>query len=249
MEETKKYIQAFLSQNKIEVPQSKLSLFDDFAIDENNINSVKIIQENQKMIMANWKLKTRIDDIISQQILLPNGTVNKKYETKVDFIKLGWNDVIYSEIKNLEESGLDFNNEEELLFGSPLISGDLKLKLLFRIEGEAEDSKLNEKTITIIINPDPKSLWKDQESDKNDPFWKEDNVATSSNFLDKKIVIASKRGRSHANVGSFRDDDYAFKSINETGWSVLAVSDGAGSASLSRQGSKMSCDLVVSYFE
>ena len=95
MEETKKYIQAFLSQNKIEVPQSKLSLFDDFAIDENNINSVKIIQENQKMIMANWKLKTRIDDIISQQVLLPNGTVNKKYETKVDFIKLGWNDVIY----------------------------------------------------------------------------------------------------------------------------------------------------------
>lgn len=249
MEETKKYIQAFLSQNKIEVPQSKLSLFDDFAINENNINSVKIIQENQKMIMANWKLKTRIDDIISQQILLPNGTVNKKYETKVDFIKLGWNDVIYSEIRDLDDSGLEFNNEEELLFGNPLISGDLKIKLLFRIEGEAEDSKLNEKTITIIINPDPKSLWKDQESDKNDPFWKEDNVATLNDFIDKKIVIASKRGRSHANVGSFRDDDFAFKSINNTGWNVLAVSDGAGSATLSRQGSKMSCELIVSYFE
>jgi serine/threonine protein phosphatase PrpC len=249
MEECKNYIQALLSQNKIEITANKLTLFDDFATNENNINSVKIIQENQKMIMANWKLKTRIDDIISQQILLPNGTVNKKYETKVDFIKLGWNDVIYSEIIDLEDSGLEFNNEEELLFGSPLISGDLKIKLLFRIEGEAEDSKLNEKTITIIVNPDPKSLWKDQESDKNDPFWKEDNVATSSNFLDKKIVIASKRGRSHANVGSFRDDDFAFKSINNTGWDVIAVSDGAGSATLSRQGSKMSCELIVSYFE
>jgi serine/threonine protein phosphatase PrpC len=249
MEETKKYIQALLAQNKIEITTNKLTIFDDFATNENNINSVKIIQENQKMIMTNWKLKTRIDDIISQQILLPNGTVNKKYETKVDFIKLGWNDVIYSEIKDLDETGLEFNNEEELLFGSPLISGDLKIKLLFRIEGEVEDSKLNEKTITIIINPDPKSLWKNQESDKNDPFWKEDNVATSSDFLDKKIVIASKRGRSHANVGSFRDDDFAIKNINETGWSVLAVSDGAGSAILSREGSKMSCDLVVSYFE
>lgn len=249
MEECKNYIQALLSQNKIEITSNKLTLFDDFVTNENNINSVKIIQENQKMIMANWKLKTRIDDIISQQILLPNGTVNKKYETKVDFIKLGWNDVIYSEIIDLEDSGLEFNNEEELLFGSPLISGDLKIKLLFRIEGEAEDSKLNEKTITIIVNPDPKSLWKDQESDKNDPFWKKDNVATSSNFLDKKIVIASKRGRSHANVGSFRDDDFAFKSINNTGWDVIAVSDGAGSATLSRQGSKMSCELIVSYFE
>ena len=152
MEECKNYIQALLSQNKIEITANKLTLFDDFATNENNINTVKIIQENQKMIMANWKLKTRIDDIISQQILLPNGTVNKKYETKVDFIKLGWNDVIYSEIIDLEDSGLEFNNEEELLFGNPILSGDLKIKLLFRIEGEAEDSILNEKTITIIIN-------------------------------------------------------------------------------------------------
>jgi len=249
MEETKKYIQAFLSQNKIEVPPSKLSLFDEFIANETNINSVRIIQENQKMIMANWTLKNRIDDIVMQSLTLPNGTVGKKYESRIDFIELGWNDVIYSEIKDLEDSGLEFNNEEELIFGNPIISGDLKIKLLFRIEGELEESILNEKTITIIINPDPKSLWKDIESDKNDSYWKEDNVAVSSNFLDKKIVIASKRGRSHANVGSFRDDDFAFKNINETGWSVLAVSDGAGSASLSRQGSKMSCDLVLSYFE
>lgn len=249
MEDTKKYIQAFLSQNKIEVPPSKLSLFDDFIANEENINSVIIIQENQKMIMANWTLKTRIEDIILQSVSLPNGTVNKKYEAQIDFIKLGWNDVIYSEINGLEETGLEFNNEEELLFGNPVISGDLKIKLLFRIEGEVEDSKLNEKIITIIINPDPKSLWKNIESDKNDPYWKEDNAAISSSFLDKNIVIASKRGRSHANVGSFRDDDFAFKNINETGWSVLAVSDGAGSASLSREGSKLSCELVISYFE
>lgn len=122
--------------------------------------------------MKNWKLKTDIDDIISQQVLLPNATVNKKYEAKIDFVKLGWNDIVYSEIKDLEETGLEFNNEEELIFGNPLVSGDLKIKLLFRIKGEAQDSILNEKTITIIINPDPKSLWKDIESDKNAPFWK-----------------------------------------------------------------------------
>ena len=249
MEDAKKYIQAFLSQNKIEVPPSKLSLFDDFIANEENINSVKIIQENQKMIMANWTLKTRIDDIILQSVSLPNGTVNKKYESKIDFIKLGWNDVIYSEIKDLEETGLEFNNEEELLFGNPIVSGDLKIKLLFRIEGEAEDSVLNEKIITIIINPDPKSLWKDIESDKNDPYWKEDNVAISSDFLDKNIVIASKRGRSHANVGSFRDDDFAFKNINETGWSVICVADGAGGYPLTRQGSKLACESIIKYFE
>ena len=69
MEETKKYIQAFLSQNKIEVPPNKLSLFDEFIAIETNVNSVRIIQENQKMIMANWKLKTRIDDILLQSVI------------------------------------------------------------------------------------------------------------------------------------------------------------------------------------
>ena len=213
MEESKKYIQALLFQNKIEIPSSKLTLFDDFISNETNINSVKIIQENQKMIMANWTLKTRIEDIILQSVTLPNGTVNKKYETKFDFIQLGWKDIIFSEIKGVEDIGLEFNNDEDLLFGNPLISGDLKIKFLFRVEGEATDSILNEKTITIIINPDPKSLWKNIESDKKAPFWKEDNVEVSSDFMDKKIVIASKRGRSHANVGSFRDDDFAFKNF------------------------------------
>ena len=39
----------------------------------------------------------------------------------------------FDEMKDLEETGLEFNNEEELLFGNPLISGDLKLKLLYKI--------------------------------------------------------------------------------------------------------------------
>jgi hypothetical protein len=249
MEEAKKYIQALLTQNKIEVTPNKMSLFDLFVSKNENIESVRIIQENQKIIMANWKLKNRIDDILLQAVTLPNGTVNKTYESKIDFISLGWGDVVYSEIKDLEGSGLEFNNETEVLFGNPLTSGDLKIKLLFRIEGENEDSVLNEKTLTVIINPDPKSLWKDIESDKNDPYWKEDNVAISSEFLDKKIVVSSKRGRSHANVGSFRDDDFAFKNFNETGWGIVCVADGAGGYPLTRKGSKLACDSVIKYFE
>lgn len=249
MEETKKYIQAFFSQNKNEIPANYSNLFDEFITKDENINAVKIIQENQKVIMANWKLKTRINDIILQPVTLPNATVGKSYESKIDRDRFGWNDIIYLEIKDLEDSGLEFNIEENLLSGSPIVSGDLKIKFLFRVDGETEDSVLNEKMITIIVNPDPKSLWKDIESDSNDPFWKEDNVSFSGNFLDKKIVIASKRGRSHGNVGSFRDDDFSYKQINETGWNVLAVSDGAGSAVLSREGSRIACDSVISYFE
>ncbi|MEP6803866.1 MAG: PP2C family serine/threonine-protein phosphatase [Flavobacterium sp.] len=249
MDETKRYIEAFLTQNKIEIPSGKLSLFEEFITNENNVNSVKIIQENQRMIMENWKLKTRIDDIMIQAVSIPNGTVNKKYEAKIDFTKLGWEDIVAFEIKGLENTGLEFDAKEEILSGTPEISGDLKIKILFRIEDEPEDAVLNEKILTLIINPDPKSLWKNLDSDKNDPFWKEDNVAVSGKFSDKNIVVASKRGRSHANAGSFREDDFAFKSINQSGWSLLAISDGAGSARLSRKGSKIACDAVIQYFE
>ncbi|MCP2028776.1 serine/threonine protein phosphatase PrpC [Flavobacterium sp. HSC-32F16] len=249
MEETKRYIQSFLSQKKIDISADKAALFAAFASNEQNVNAVKIIQENQKMIMQNWILKNRIDDILTQTVSIPNGTVNKKYEAKIDFNTLGWNDFISFEIKGLENTGLIFDEKDELLFGIPIISGDLKITLLFRIEGEAEDTVLNEKIITLIINPDPKSLWKNIESDQKDPFWKPDNQAVTAQFLDKNIVIASKRGRSHANKGSFREDDYAFKNLKEIGWSILAVSDGAGSASLSRKGSNLACNSVIEYFE
>jgi serine/threonine protein phosphatase PrpC len=248
MEETKRYLRSFLSQHKIDISSGKTALFDAFIANEKNVNAVKIIQENQKMIMQNWILKNRIDDILTQAVSIPNGTVNKKYLAKIDFNALGWNDFISFEVKGLENTGLEFNDNDELI-GVPEISGDLKIKIVFRIEGEAEDSVLNEKTITLIINPDPKSLWKNLESDKNDPFWKPDNEVISAKFLDKNIVIASKRGRSHANVGSFREDHFAFKNLEEIGWSILAVSDGAGSARLSRKGSKIACDSVIHYFE
>lgn len=248
MRETKRYIQSFLAQKKIDIPSHKEALFADFAANEKNVNAVKIIQENQKMIMQNWILKNRIDDILTQTVSIPNGTVNKKYDAKIDFNTLGWDDVVSFEIKGLENTGLEFNENDELT-GTPCISGDLKITMLFRVEGETEDSPLNEKTLTLIINPDPKSLWKNLESDKSDAFWKADNEAVSDKFSDKNIVIASKRGRSHANVGSFREDDFAFKNLKQIGWSILAVSDGAGSAKLSRKGSSIACNAVIQYFE
>jgi serine/threonine protein phosphatase PrpC len=249
MEETKRYLRSFLSQHKIDISPDKAALFAAFAANEKNVDAVKIIQENQQMIMQNWILKNRIDDILTQTVSIPNGTVNKEYQAKIDFNNLGWNDFISFEIKGLENTGLEFNEIDELLLGIPQISGDLKIRILFKVDGEPEDSVLNEKIITLIINPNPKSLWKNIESDKDDAFWKPDNETVAAKFLDKNILIASKRGRSHANAGSFREDDFAFKNFKEIGWSVLAVSDGAGSAKLSRKGSKIACESVIQYFE
>jgi serine/threonine protein phosphatase PrpC len=48
-------------------------------------------------------------------------------------------------------------------------------------------------------------------------------------------------------VGSFREDDFAFSDL-ENGWSIAVVSDGAGSARVSRKGSAIACQGIVDYF-
>jgi serine/threonine protein phosphatase PrpC len=247
--EVKDYIISLLSKKGKIVSNEKNELIQHFSESIENITLVNQIIENQSLIMKNWEIKTRIEDIKRMSFPIQNGTVGKAYFSTIDFKQLNLTDIITEDFQGLDDIGLKFNATKDSIEGVPSVSGEKKIKFLFKIEGEPEDSELNVKEFSIIINPDPKSLWKDIESDKNDPFWKEDNISIKDNIGDKKIVISSKRGRSHANVGSFRDDDFAYKYFNNSGWTVVAVSDGAGSYSLSRKGSQIACNSIVEYFE
>ncbi len=256
MSETKQYILTLLAQRNISVIKAREVIFEEFTKDESNILAVKQIQENQKMMLDKWKLRNRITDIIDNHIVIPNATVGKPYLANVNFAKSGINDLCYVAFESLSDYGLEYNKEIETITGTPIQSGDFKIKMKFRVNGESDDSVLNEKLISFIINADPKSLWKNIPSDvdkdedwKLKNYWKPDNVVDFQPLGEKHIVVSSKRGRSHANVGSFREDDFAFKELEETGWSIISVSDGAGSAALARLGSKLACEFVVKYFE
>lgn len=249
MTEIQPYIQNLFSQKGLVISDKRQPLFEEFIQSESNQQAVKTIIEQQNYLMDKWKLKNRIEDIIALQILIPNATESKEYNAKIDFEKLGLNDLIFEEWQGLEEIGLQFDKETDTIKGIPNQSGALKFKLLFKVKGEDENSESNEKTITLVVNPDPKTLWKDIPSNKEAIFWKEDDAKAFGKLGEKHIVVASNRGRSHENVGSFRDDDFAFKYWKQTGWSVVAVSDGAGSYSLSREGSRLACNAVVNYFE
>lgn len=246
---SKDYISSLLNKRGIIIRENQKDFFDAFVFDEQNIELVNKINEYQKIIMNKWEIQSRIEDIKRMNFPIQNGTVGKEYKSLIDFKSLGLSDLIHEEFIGLEEIGLKFNKIDDLIEGNPILNGEHKIKFLFKTIGEDETNELNVKEITLIINPDPKSLWKDIESDKSDPFWKEDNVSVKDIVGEKRIVISSKRGRSHANVGSFRDDDFAYKHFNNSGWTVVAVSDGAGSYSLSRKGSQIACDSVIEYFE
>jgi serine/threonine protein phosphatase PrpC len=249
MSKTKEYIEKLFSGNNIVLNQKNKEIFEKFIIDDEIIQNVELISKLQKSIMENWKIRESINDIINNQVQIPNGTVGKNYDYKLNFFQLNWNNIIFSEFEGLDQMGLNYEKEEDRIYGNPNKNGDFKIKLKFRVKGESENSNLNEKILPLVINPNPKDLWKNIPSDTSDKFWKEDNVAIFEKLGDKNIVVASKRGRSHANVGSFRDDDFAFQYFENTGWSVVAVSDGAGSAKNSRKGSEIACNEVINFFE
>ena len=248
MSDAEQLVTKLFKSNNIHIPANRAALFKQFLQDQHNIESVNVIIENQNQLMAKWKLEDRIASIIQQPVRVLNGTIGKSYETKFDFNKFDWKDITAFQFEGLEEAGLLYDEKTKQITGIPVKSGDLKIRFQFRLEGQPEDAPFNEKIITLIINPDPKSLWKNIDSDKNDPYWKEDHITEFAPLGDRYILVSSKRGRSHANVGSFREDDYAFADL-ENGWSIVVVADGAGSAKLSRKGSAIACNSVMEYFK
>ena len=250
MEDPKIYIEAFLNQQKIVISDKQRPSFDLFLKDESIIKAVVTIKESQKLIMSKFDINNKVFEISNKQITFPNATESIPYSARLDSVKNGLEDIVYLEMEGLDAFGLVFNSETYTIEGTPIIDGDVKFIMKYRLKNEAEDSKLNEKLLSFYINKDPKKLWGNIESDKTDPFWKEDNVSVSDKLgPEKNIVVSSKRGRSHANVGSFRDDDFSFKYNEATGWSAIAVADGAGSYKYSRQGSKIACDEIVQFIQ
>ena len=175
MSYTKDYIEKLFTGNNITLNHKNKEIFEKFIIDEEIIQSVELISNQQKSIMENWRIRESINDIINNQVQIPNGTVGKAYDYKFDFIQLNWSNIIFSEFEGLDEMGLSYDKDEERIYGTPTANGDFKIKLKFRVKGENENSTLNEKAINLIINADPKSLWQNKESDKTDRFWKEDS--------------------------------------------------------------------------
>lgn len=102
-------------------------------------------------------------------------------------------------------------------------------------------------SLPFVINKRPEDMWEDKDPSSDEPYQKDKSAcrALNLNGTGKVILAASQRGRSHAHNGTFRDDDYAFKYDEQSGWCYLAVADGAGSAKFSRQGSRIACNGIV----
>lgn len=173
----------------------------------------------------------------------PNAMVGRVYTCEIQPPeKLGKIAVSRLEVLSPPPAGLAFS--ESTLLGKPETDGDFEFSVRLHFS-EAQSADL---ILALTINPDPRSLWKNQPSNENGEFWKKDRDTAFLENGPLHIIGASLRGRSHAHVGSCRDDDMAMSWFPETEWYSLTVADGAGSSKYSRRGSKIACDTVKEFF-
>ena len=137
------------------------------------------------------------------------------------------------------DSGLVWDAAARRLHGIPTTSGDLPIRITLRDNDKEVPLHLN-----LHINPDPKSLWQDLPSDQNGPFAKPDSAHAEQTTPQGRLLAARQRGRSHAHVGSYCDDDYRIAYHAASGLHLLTVADGAGSAQYARYGSQLAVEAV-----
>jgi serine/threonine protein phosphatase PrpC len=195
--------------------------------------------------------------IKNKSVILPNGKANQTYKFLFRIEELGITDIASYEFEGLEKIGLNFSSETYEIKGIPLIAGEHKIKLKIKRNDWYEGKPVFEREIMLIINPDPKTLWKNIPTPSDIEYFKHDfdkflvRAEGGTGLLgfgkanEKIMVAASQRGRSHAQEGKPRDDDFGLKFIKENGWYILAVADGAGGSEFSRKGSEIACKTFI----
>jgi len=136
-----------------------------------------------------------------------------------------------------EGLGLTFDDATGTLIGVPLKDGEHDMSFQWSVDSVEWRSG----ACKLLVNPDPRTLWKNIAPPADGPYIKSNAHGETLDGKGIRLTAASRRGRSHEHQGSFRDDDFDLRHDPETGWSVLTVADGAGSAKHSREGARLAC--------
>ncbi|SMC28357.1 Protein phosphatase 2C [Andreprevotia lacus DSM 23236] len=169
---------------------------------------------------------------------LPNCKAGSPYSARMEGLDKTGRQIRVAHVKFPDGFGLTFDPATQMVSGHPLLDGEFDLDLQWSYAEALNEGKTSG-TCQLIVNPDPRSLWKVLEPAGDLPYRKahlDQKLLRGTSF---NIAAASRRGRSHEHGGSFRDDDFFIADDTTSGWSVLIVADGAGSAKSSREGSRI----------
>ncbi|MDR2533890.1 MAG: protein phosphatase 2C domain-containing protein [Tannerellaceae bacterium] len=234
-------IETFLSSHKKEIVQAVIEAWDEYLDKTPPPAATPPIPKALPPMHAPLTGKIMVRD---GQIFLPNGKAQQPYAA--DCSPITHHSNIYDiRFAGLDRAGFRYDPVTCLISGIPLAAGEFPVTMIYRRSGKQEYSS---KKITLIINPDPRSLWIPIETPRNIEYYKDDSaeqfmMIDAEGSARKDMAAASRRGRSHAQEGRPRDDHFALHYSNE--WYAMVVADGAGSAKYSRKGSEIACRTII----
>jgi hypothetical protein len=180
------------------------------------------------------------------RLLVPNATADVAYSHPLDLSREPLAAYRIHSIVGLEDIGLVFDPESHRLHGTPRAEpGQAQQKELEVVLARRDNPAVRASArLSLFINPHPRTLWKKIEPDASLEHRKE-HRRSLCDMGPPMVLAASVRGRSHENSGAFREDDFHVGRSPDGTWTVVAVSDGAGSAKLSRLGSWIATETAV----
>ena len=189
------------------------------------------------------------------QFRLPNARAGQAYEAAFKVLGADATSALQIRLPVISpQLGLAFDPVRQLMFGQPVQPGEYELLL----EWSRDGNQWFGGKCPLIVIADPRSLWKVLEPPLDalyrkahgaQQFFSTGQIVASADTQHWALLAASRRGRSHEHGGAFRDDDFFIAHEAANGWSVLLVADGAGSASSSREGSRLAVRTAGLYLQ
>lgn len=206
--------------------------------------AIEAYKENSEQSKTILKSKPPFIPVVTKKLVPPTvKPIFKLQNFRIDEEKSVYIEIESSEqisildVKLPETLGLWFDRTDSKIYGTPIQAGDFQISLQW---SNSEGIK-NSETMTLSVINNPKNLWKNLPSNINDPYFKPDTAVSVLETKTHFMCSASIRGRAHAHVGGFRDDDFFMYADESNDWGILIVADGAGSAKNSRKGSLLAC--------
>jgi hypothetical protein len=175
---------------------------------------------------------------------LPNARAGEAYAQPMLTLPEQAPAVVFERIAIDPALGLSADVGSGLVSGTPTQAGEHRIQVSYRLAGQAT---LIQASVTLSVIANPRSMWKNLPSDHAALYWRPDEACSMERGPAFTLVGASKRGRSHAHAGLFRDDDFALAHTGASGWHIAVAADGAGSARLSRRGAQLACHSALAY--
>ena len=218
----------------------------EIVVDANTVAAMEKVPaeiEQNRLEIENVFRRSKYEDVRFQ---VDNARVGQAYQSKITVISPhDAGEISYkAESFKFPDTQFYFDEDTQSIQGQPVEANPIEFSFQFIAEDETRSAQCR-----LNVIADPRSLWKVIEPEAGQEFAKTHLDQAMIDTPNYKIVAASRRGRSHEHVGSFRDDDFAIHLIEDSPWSVITVADGAGSAKYSREGSRIAVEIVQNEFQ